>query len=91
MMTFSFAENFEDYFSFLTTIRSRKKGQSFKRKTLFLLKPDSLLGGHKYHNMGQAAGLTEPLDERTIKYLKKLIRNRRRNSKDLQSREAEFV
>ena len=41
--------------------------------------------------MGQAAGLTEPLDERILKYLKKLIRNGCRNSKDLQSRAAEFV
>ena len=41
--------------------------------------------------MGQAAGLTEPLDERIVKYLKKLIRNGCRNSKDLQSRAAEFV
>ena len=41
--------------------------------------------------MGQAAGLTEPLEERIVKYLKKLIRNGCRNSKDLQSRAAEFV
>ena len=40
---------------------------------------------------GQAAGLTEPLDERIVKYLKKLRRNGCRNSKDLQSRAAEFV
>ena len=65
--------------------------QSFKQKILFLLKSDSLLGGHKYHNMGQAVGLTEPLDERIVKYLKILIRNGCRNSKDLQSRAAEFV
>ena len=32
--------------------------------------------------MGQAAGLTEPLDEKIVKYLKKLIRNGCRNSKD---------
>ena len=72
-------------------IRYRKIVQSFKQKYLFLLKSDSLLGGHKYHNMGQAARLTEPLDERIIKYLKKLIRYGCRNSKDLQSRAAEFV
>ena len=30
-------------------------------------------------------------DERIVKYLKKLIRNECRNSKDLQSRAAEFV
>ena len=65
--------------------------QSFEQKILFLLKSDSLLRGHKYHNMGQAAGLTEPLDERIVRYLKKLIRNGCRNSKDLQSRAAEFV
>ena len=37
---------------------------------MFFLKSGSLLGGHKYHNMGQAAGLTEPLDDRIVKYLK---------------------
>ena len=52
---------------------------------MFLLKSDSLLGRHKYHNMGQGKG------ERIVKYLKKLIRNGCRNSKDLQSRAAEFV
>ena len=41
--------------------------------------------------MGQAAGLTESLDKRIVKYLKKLIRNGCRNSKDLQFRAAEFV
>ena len=75
----------------IPTIRYRKIVQSFKPKILFLLKSDSLLDGHKYHNMGQAAGLTEPLDKRIVKYLKKLIRNGCRNSKDLQSRAAEFV
>ena len=41
--------------------------------------------------MGQAAGLTEPLDERIAKYSKKIIRNGCRNSKHLQSRATEFV
>ena len=41
--------------------------------------------------MAQAAGLTEPLGEKIVKYLKKLIRNGCRNSKDLESRAAEFV
>ena len=41
--------------------------------------------------MGQAAGLRQSLGERIIKYLTKLIRNGCRNSKDLQSRAAEFV
>ena len=40
---------------------------------------------------GQTAGLTEPFDERIIKYLKKIIRNGCRNNKNLQSRGAEFV
>ena len=56
-----------------------------------LLTRSSLLGGHKYHNMGQAVGLTEPLDERIVSYLKKLITSGCRNSKDLQSWAAEFV
>ena len=72
-------------------IRYRKIVQSFKQNIFFLLKSDSLLGGHKYHNVGQAAGLTEPLDLRIVKYLKKIIRNGCTNSKDLQSRAAEFV
>ena len=58
-------------------VRYRKIEQRFKQKILFLLKSDSLLG---YHDMGQAAGLTETVDETTC-----------RNSTDLQSRSAEFV
>ena len=61
-------------------VRYRKTEQRFKQKILFLLKSDSLLGGYKYHDMGQAAGLTETVDETTC-----------RNSTDLQSRSAEFV
>ena len=79
------------YFLDTPTIRYRKIVQSFKQKILFLLKSDSLIRGHKYHNVGQTARMTEPLDERIVKYLKKLIRNGCRNSKDLQSRAAEFV
>ena len=41
--------------------------------------------------MGQAAGLTRPLDEKIVKYLKKLIGNGCRNSKDLQSWTGKFV
>ena len=41
--------------------------------------------------MGQAARLTEPPHQRIAKYFKKLIRNGCKNSKDLQSRAAEFV
>ena len=29
---------------------------------------------HSYHNTGEAAGLTEPLDERVAEFLKRLIR-----------------
>ena len=64
-------------------IRYRKILQSSKRKTLFLPNSDSLLSGHNYHNTGKAAGLTKLLDERTVKYLKKLIRNGSKNRKDL--------
>ena len=46
-------------------VRYRKIEQRFKQKILFLLKSDSLLGGYKYHDMGQAAGLTETVDETT--------------------------
>ena len=41
--------------------------------------------------MWELTGLKEPLDERIVKYFKRLIRNGCRNSKDLQSRAAEFV
>ena len=39
---------------------------------MFLLKSDSLLGGHKYPKMGQAAKLAEALGDRIFQYLKKL-------------------
>ena len=58
---------------------------------MFLLKSDSLLGGHKYRKMGQAAKLAEALDDRIFEYLKKLIKNGSRNSKDLQLRAAQFL
>ena len=58
---------------------------------MFLLKSDSLLGGHKYPKMGQAEKLAEALDDRIFQYLKKLIKNGSRNSKDLQLRAAQFL
>ena len=41
--------------------------------------------------MGQATGLTEPLDKRIVNFLKKLFRNGCINSKEMQSRVGEFV
>ena len=41
--------------------------------------------------MGQAAKLAEALDDRILEYLKKLIKNGSRNSKDLQLRAAQFL
>ena len=51
----------------------------------------AIVGGHKCHNMRLATGLTEPLDERIVKFLKKLLRNGCINSKEMQSRAAEFL
>ena len=80
------------YFLDTPTIRYRKIVQSFKQKMMFLLKSDPLIiVGDKYHNVGQTAGLTEPFDERIVKYFKKIIRNGYRNNKNLQSRGTEFV
>ena len=47
--------------------------------------------GHKYHHVGRAAGLIEPLDERIVLHLKKLIRSGSRRVKELQSRAAEYT
>jgi len=44
-----------------------------------------------YHNVGEAAYLAEPLDDRIVSYLKKTIRGGCRNVKDFQSRADEFV
>lgn len=38
---------------------------------MFFQKFDSLLGGYRYYNMGQATKLGEPLDERIVNHLKK--------------------
>ena len=80
-MNFSFTEHFEDYFSLITRcpynyyrkqckILSEKCYFSYEDISMFFLKSGFLLGEHKYHNMGQAVGLTEPLDDRIVKYLK---------------------
>ena len=55
----------------------------------FIVKPP--IGGHKYHHIGRAAGLIEPLDERINEHLKKLIRSGCRRVKELQSRAAEYT
>ena len=46
---------------------------------------------HKYHHVGEAAGISEPLDDRVAEYLKKQIRNDCRRTKELQSRARSFV
>ena len=46
---------------------------------------------HVFHHTGRAAGLSEKLDERISKHLRKLIENGNRSVKDLQSRAKEFA
>ena len=46
---------------------------------------------HRYHNIGEAAGLIEPLDERVAEFLKPLIRQGTKNTKELQRRALEYV
>ena len=43
------------------------------------------------HHTGQAADISEPLDNRMVEYLKKQIREGCRRTKDLQSRAKLFV
>ena len=49
-----------------------------------------LLGSHRYHNVGEAAWLIEPLDDRVSAYIRKSVKGCRR-PKELQSRAKEFV
>ena len=46
---------------------------------------------HEYHNLGEAAGLIEPLDDRVTDYLKEEIRKGCRTIKDLENRAKHFV
>ncbi|XP_057290826.1 uncharacterized protein LOC130613509 [Hydractinia symbiolongicarpus] len=46
---------------------------------------------HSNHNMGEAAGLIEPLDQRVANYMKQLIRGGCRKTRELKLAAAEFV
>ena len=62
----------------------------FKEKLHYLCQfPDP--SAHQNHHTGQAAGISEPLDNRVVEYLKKQIREGCRRTKDLQSRAKLFV
>ena len=45
----------------------------------------------KYQNTGEAPGLIEPLDESVAKFLKRLIQQGTKNTKELQRRALEYV
>ena len=66
------------------------KSEEFKAKLQYLCQfPDP--SGHQNHHTGQAAGISEPLDNKVVEYLKKQIREGCRRTKDLQSRAKLFV
>ena len=49
------------------------KSEEFKRKLQYLCQfPDP--SAHQNHHTGQATGISEPLDNRVVEYLKKQIR-----------------
>ena len=65
------------------------KSEEFKGKLHLCQFPDP--SAHQNHHTGQAAGISEPLDNRVVEYLKKQIREGCRRTKDLQSRAKLFV
>ena len=50
-----------------------------------------VLGGHKFHHTGEAAGIIEPLDPKLSDHLKSLILSEYNRPRDLQRRSTEFV
>ena len=50
-----------------------------------------VLGGHKFHHTGEAAGIIEPLDPKLSDHLKSLILSGYNRPRDLQRRATEFV
>ena len=66
------------------------KSEEFKGKLQYLCQFQDP-SAHQNHHTGQAAGISEPLDNRVVEYLKKQIREGCRRTKDLQSRAKLFV
>ena len=61
------------------------KNEEFKSKLQYL-RQFPYPSTHQNHHTGQAAGISEPLDNWVVEYLKKQIREGCRRTKDLQRR-----
>ena len=71
-------------------LRKATKHEEFKVKLRYLCQfPDP--SAHQNHRTSQAAGISEPLDNKVGEYLKKQIREGCRRKKDIQSRAKLFV
>ena len=70
---------------------SMKSGGQLLSYNLQFLTEFPTLDAHRYHHIGQAAGLIEPLDERVKEYIKQLVRGKCRKKQDILSRTADFV
>ena len=85
-----------EFFSFHTLILNPKMFPAYKIKTELKFYNNKgfsyalLLGSHRYHIVGEAAWLIEPLDDRVSAYIRKSVKGCRR-PKELQSRAKEFV
>ena len=84
------AKKIKSYLGEMKKLGNVVKSEEFKGKLQYLRQfPDH--SAHQNHHTGQAAGISEPLDNRVVEYLKKQIREGCRRTKDLQSRAKLFV
>ena len=73
-----------EFFSFHTLILNPKMFLAYKIKTELKFYNNKgfsyalLLGSHRYHNVGEAAWLMEPLDDRVSAYIRKSVKGCRR-------------
>ena len=83
------AKKIKSYLEEMKKLGKVVKSEEFKGKLHLCQFPDP--SAHQNHHTGQAAGISEPLDNRVVEYLKKQIREGCRRTKDLQSRAKLFV
>ena len=84
------AKKIKSYLEKMKQLGKTAKNEEFKGKLQYLCQfPDP--SAHQKHHTGLAAGISEPLDNRVVEYLKKQIREGSRRKKDLQNTAKLFV
>ena len=84
------AKKIKSYLEEMKQLNKAVKNEEFKSKLQYL-RQFPYPSAHQNHHTGQAAGISEPLDNWVVEYLKKQIREGCRRTKDLQRRAKLFV